>query len=268
MIDLHTHTTRCCHATGLPREYAEFAIRNGITHFGQSCHSPWMMQQASRQMAMRANELDDYVKDVLDLKAEFEGQLNVLLGLEIDWFKAADSKIKETAQRHPYDYFIGSVHHLPQFDFEYPSVRQLFRILDDEKEIWCEYFLSVAAMIESGLVDIVAHFDLPKVRSTLDPSEWIPLAQPAIEAAKGTEIVFEINTSGRDKKVGEYFPHPKLLDQIHQAGIAVTFGSDAHAPWLVGRYQEEAIKLLREIGFKSWCWFEGRERREMPLPPQ
>ena len=67
-----------------PDEYAEAAVSAGLTHFGQSCHSPWMLQEPGRPLAMGEEEIEDYVTDVLELRERFRGRVEILLGMEMD----------------------------------------------------------------------------------------------------------------------------------------------------------------------------------------
>jgi len=252
MIDLHTHTVRCCHASGSPEEYAEQAVRNKLTALGVSCHAPWMMQQPNRQMAMGYEEVSAYVSDILWLRAKFEGRLDVFLSMEMDWYPGADKLIAETRAKYPLDYALGSVHHLPQYAFENASVRNLFHHIP-ESEIWTAYFEATAAMIDSGLIDAVTHIDLPKLRSRMGKHDWLPLAEPTLDAlrrAKG-RVAVEINTSGRDKAIRTFFPEPEFLAAVHATGSPIILGSDAHGPTQVGRYFDEAIELAKSVGYDA-----------------
>ena len=43
LVDFHSHTTRCCHASGSMEAYVEQALAKGIQEFGFSDHSHWML---------------------------------------------------------------------------------------------------------------------------------------------------------------------------------------------------------------------------------
>jgi len=42
-------------------------------------------------------------------------------------------------------------------------------------------------------------------------------------------------------------------------------GSDAHGPEQVGRYFDDAIRLLKEIGYRELAVFSKRQRSFIPL---
>ena len=82
-------------------------------------------------------------------------------------------------------------------------------------------------------------------------------------------MAIEINTGGLRHPVHEIYPSPTFIRMIHEAGLAITFGSDAHAPkqaaWGLDLAREEAA----EAGFTHRAKFVGRERTMVPFecPP-
>jgi histidinol-phosphatase (PHP family) len=47
--------------------------------------------------------------------------------------------------------------------------------------------------------------------------------------------------------------------------VPVTLGSDAHGPEQVGRYFDEALELLHEVGYRELAVFSERQRSFIPL---
>ena len=85
----HSHTTRCGHARGTEREFVEKAIENGFSIWGFSDHTPYPFDPGYRSgIRMDVKELDSYVQTVLDLKKEYEKEIQVLLGLEVEYYPA------------------------------------------------------------------------------------------------------------------------------------------------------------------------------------
>ena len=89
LMDLHSHTTRCGHATGTMAAYVERALELGLADFGFSDHSHWMLLSSGKHYAMLAGELDDYVSDVRLLQARYdregENPLHLQLEMEMDF---------------------------------------------------------------------------------------------------------------------------------------------------------------------------------------
>src|SRR5207248_8005481 len=108
--DYHMHTPLCRHATGEPSAYAAQALKVGLTEIGFSDHSP-MRQDDFDNWRMRFDQLDEYVEKVRKARKDFP-QLTVRLALEVDYLPGQEDWIRDLAARHPWDYFIGSVHYV------------------------------------------------------------------------------------------------------------------------------------------------------------
>src|SRR5699024_1237415 len=92
-FDFHTHHERCGHATGTIREYIEAAIAKGFDMIGISDHSPHFYSSEDRlsPKTMAKSEFASYVDEVLHLKEVYKHKIDVLLGVESDYF-AGDRK--------------------------------------------------------------------------------------------------------------------------------------------------------------------------------
>ncbi|MFQ9393394.1 MAG: PHP domain-containing protein [Lachnospiraceae bacterium] len=87
IANYHTHTWRCMHAEGTEREYVERAIEGGLKILGFSDHTP--MPYANGYVSnvkMRLNQLEGYVDTVLNLKKEYEKDIEIHLGLEVEYY--------------------------------------------------------------------------------------------------------------------------------------------------------------------------------------
>jgi len=73
-------------------------------------------------------------------------------------------------------------------------------------------------------------------------------------------VAFEINTSGKDRPCGEFFPGDELLKAFCKAGVPVTLGSDSHMKEQIGRHFGEARTILKEIGYTTITRFRNRKR--------
>ena len=108
--DYHMHTPLCRHATGEPGEYAKRALGLGFKEIGFSDHSP-MPRDDFDDWRMRNDQLDEYVEKVCKARKDFP-QLTIRLALEVDYLPGHEDWIRRLAARHPWDYFIGSVHYV------------------------------------------------------------------------------------------------------------------------------------------------------------
>jgi histidinol-phosphatase (PHP family) len=262
--DYHMHTPLCRHAVGEPTEYATRAIQLGFEEIGFSDHSP-MPQDDFDDWRMRADELAQYVASVEQARLAHP-QLKIKLGLEVDYLPGMEPWIKHLAGLYPWDYLIGSVHYVEDgwaVDSPYKISEWKKR---DADEIWAKYFERLTMAAESRLFDIVGHADLPKKFCFYPKHDWTPGFSKFLAAAKAADAAMELNTAGLRKDCKEIYPAPRLVQMAHDAGVKITFASDAHAPEEVGCSFTEAITLARSAGYSEYCRFSGR-KRDMSLIP-
>ena len=154
------HTPLCHHAVGEPSEYAAHAIKMGLREIGMSDHSP-MEKDDFDNWRMRFDQLDEYVEKVRKAEREFP-QLEIKLGLEVDYIPGYEEWIRHLAALHPWDYFIGSVHYVSEWwDLDNPQKLSEWR-KRDPFEVWTTYFERLTMAAESQLFDIIGHADLCK----------------------------------------------------------------------------------------------------------
>ena len=79
-VNYHGHCSRCRHAMGSAREYAEEAQKKGLVRYGFSDHMPYPDNRADLRMPYA--ELEEYLNEIWELKREFAPQLTILCGLE------------------------------------------------------------------------------------------------------------------------------------------------------------------------------------------
>ena len=118
---------------------------------------------------------------------------------------------------------------------------------------------------ESKLFDIIGHADLCKKFCFYPKEDCTPLYTRFLEAARRNEVAIELNTAGLRKECKEIYPSPSILRLASQAGVAITFGSDAHAPGEVGLNLGDAVNLARRSGYTHCVRFTRRQRHVVEL---
>jgi histidinol-phosphatase (PHP family) len=209
---------------------------------------------------MRLADLDAYVAQVRQAQADHP-RLIIRLALEVDYLPGHEPWIRELAARHPWDYFIGSVHYVSDtWDIDNPAKLSEWN-QRDPFEVWSLYFERLTQAAASGLFDIIGHADLPKKFGHRPARDCSGLEEPFLRAARAHQCAVELNTAGLRKECREIYPGRELLQRAFQQGVPITFGSDAHAPEEVGMNFAEAVQLARETGYHQGCRFAARQRR-------
>jgi histidinol-phosphatase (PHP family) len=261
--DYHTHTPLCRHAIGEPVELAARAAQLGFTEMGFSDHSP-MPRDDFDNWRMRLDQLEEYVEKVR-LAQRTHPSLTIKLALEVDYLPGHEDWIRALAARHPWDYFIGSVHYVSDsWAVDDPSRLSEWKTRD-AFEVWSVYFDRLTMAAESRLFDIIGHADLPKKFGFRPQRDITGLVDRFLQSAASSGVAVELNTAGLRKECREIYPAPAIVRMMHQHGIPITFGSDAHAVEEVGMNFAEAIALARSVGYTETCRFTQRRRELVPL---
>jgi histidinol-phosphatase (PHP family) len=259
LIDYHTHHVRCGHASGELEDYVKRGIEIGLTQLGLSDHMPLLHVDPATYlpgMAMAKEELPRYVEECLELKEKYKERIDIREGYE--------SEIKAIIDTYPWDYVIGSVHFLGTWDIS--DYRQLERWEGREiYEVYAEYYDAVCKAVRTGFYDFIGHMDVIKrygYKPEQDPWE---LEMAALDAVKEQGLAIELNASGLRMPCEEMFPSRRMLEYCYKRGIPLTIGSDAHQPERLGQYLDQAVSLLKEIGFNEIATFSARKRQLITL---
>lgn len=243
----HTHTFRCFHAQGNDADFAAAAAEQGFSVIGYSDHSPWPFKGYVSGMRMPASALDDYVNSITDLRAQYKGKMEILLGLECEYFPQYLPWMCAMVEKHGLDYLILG-HHFSGDETTGPyngSLRDPADVLRYQKD--------VCAAMKTGLFAYICHPDLfmrgyPQFDNTCEKA-----SRAIIETALETGTPLEYNLLGlqhnfEDGKPG--YPHPAFWDLVAEYQATAIIGIDAHTP---GAYRNEQLiaraeRDLAELG--------------------
>jgi histidinol-phosphatase (PHP family) len=259
LYESHCHTPLCHHAIGEPDEYAAVALRRGFKGITFTCHCP-LPDGFSARVRMAPEQFDDYVAMIHATRDRFAGRLDVRLGIESDYYPGVEPWLEKLHARVPLSHVLGSIH------YQVSDYRKLY-YTGDVRAYQELYFDHLARSAESGLFDTLAHPDLIKNESVedWDFERLRETISRALDRIAATGVAMELNTSGVLKLYPEMNPSPAMLVMMHERGIPVVIGADAHDPERVGDGYEEALKLLQQTGYREISYFIDRKRQTIPI---
>lgn len=262
IFDFHTHHERCGHAEGCIRDYIEAAIENGLAMIGISDHSPYFYSEEDQlypHIAMAKSEFPRYVQEVLTLKEEYKEKIDVLLGVESDFFPEYWKLYREEYAKYPFDYIIGSVHFVDGINI---FKRDRWEGLTKRQQVETKdtYYHLIQQSAKCGLFQILGHIDAMKGFYPQFSAIQTDAIEQTLQVIAEENIAIEINTSGKTKDCGGWYPADDILERALHYGVDVTFGSDAHTPERVGDDFAQVQERLRAIGFKKWCFFKQKQK--------
>ncbi len=254
--DYHMHTPLCRHATGSPEAYVAAALAAGLTEIGISDHSPMPMPFDDWRMELA--EFPLYLDWVEAARRAGGDRLAVRRSLEVDWLEGGEAWIEQLVTMAPWDYLLGSVHYIGEWNFDNPAAKGRFADFGTDAA-WDRYWSLFAAAARSGYFHIMAHPDLIKKFGHRPGGDLRRYYEPAIQAVVDAGIAIEINTAGLFKDMGEMYPAMEFVELACEAGVPLTINSDAHAPQEVGRAFGAAALMARRAGYVELVRFaEGR----------
>ena len=260
LADYHMHTPRCKHAAGPMAAYVERGIALGLEEIGFSDHNP-LPHGLGANVRMDEAELDDYVADVLRLQAQYRDQIRVRLGLEMDYVEGLEPYLAAQRRRYPWDYVIGSIHYL---DPECQTIPWDRHLAVDFHPVYERYYALLRKLAQTGLYDIVAHFDVPKRSGRPATARATEAVTQTLVAIASAGMCLEINTSGlRHTELAhqpEGYPAWGIVTEALALKIPLTVNSDAHAPDQVGAGFAEVAAGLHAAGCRTLARFAAGKR--------
>ena len=242
----HTHTSRCFHAAGPDEAYVKAALENGFCSIGFSDHTPWPYRGFVSGMRMGEEMLGDYAQSVLALREAYRGRIEILLGLECEYFPQHLPWLREQISRYQIDYIILGHHFSPT---EPGGVYNGF--LKKPKELLL-YRDAVLEALDSGLFSYIAHPDLFMRGYERFDRHAEAVSVSIIRRAIETETPLEYNLLGfhhgeSDGKPG--YPYPDFWRLAGSMGAEAIIGIDAHQP---EAYADHAAFEAAEETLTQW----------------
>ena len=260
-FNYHSHTERCGHAVGSDEAYVKEAIRNGYRYMGFSDHAPYRNGDAPGER-MRVEELFDYIHSVRELQHAYQDQIEIRLGMEIEYF---EEQLDELMQyKEEMDYLILGQHgpalYAPEFYDNHSDADVL------------HYASLIEKACEKGLPDIIAHPDLFMFGKEVWTEACCEAAHRICASAQKHGVILEVNLNGLrygKRKLGEEFrytyPYRSFWEIACTYDVDIVYGLDAHAPQKYADQDCFAIvnqEILYDLPlkFRNELRFEDRNR--------
>lgn len=230
IFNYHTHTFRCGHANGTDEDYVAAAIEAGYKVLGFSDHTPYK-NYPLKGIRMNWEDLDNYISSINSLKEKYKNQIQILLGLESEYYPEFIDEKKELLSK--LDYLILGQH------FTHPDAKiNYFNHNSDEQIL--EYGKTVCEAMESGLFKYVCHPDVFMNNQTEFNDTCIKTSHMICKKAAELDMPLEININGVRKgkttfPQGEryYYPFKEFWEIAASYNNKCLYGVDAHDPSLI-----------------------------------
>jgi histidinol-phosphatase (PHP family) len=212
-------------------------------------------------------DFDVFNISLAHVKAQFPG-LNIRKGIEAGLDMNNLERIPALLSGQDLDIVIGSTHVVFGRDPYYPGFWETYtkqQAFDEYTELLLKTAQGCDFYDVLGHVGFISKFcpDANNLYRYSDYSDALDaLLKMLVERGKGLEI----NTNGL-LMTSSTMPEENIVRRFFElGGQIVTVGSDAHEEQIVGYRADEALQMLRGIGYKYVCAFDARKPRFIPIP--
>jgi len=256
--DYHIHS-EYSDGKASPEKYIDAALYAGMNEIGFAEHLNILFNDLT--WCIDHKKIPEYIGHISRLSNSYENII-IKTGFEVDYFPGRKKEIHDFLSPLKIDYVIGSVHYMG--DVTVDSSEEFYNG-KDFNELLFMYFEIVCEAVSSGLFDIIGHCDLIRIfgHQYNGNPEYL-YRHLALNMAK-YNVALEINTNGKNRPLGEFYPDVRFLHLFREANVPVCVNSDAHLPARVGENFDEAYKLLKDAGYGEMCTFNGRSRKMVPF---
>ncbi len=243
LVDYHVHSNYSCDGKSTILEMCQKAVELGIVEIGFSEH----MDFEPKDSGFGFFNYERYSHEIKSAQKLFRYRLAIRKGVEIDYQHCFEDDIRVWLENKSFDFIIGSVHYV---EHEYVDHRLVAR--KDLKEVYQAYFDEVARSIESGLFNVVGHFDLIRQyvansSSELRGFDYWERVKSILEGISGGKMYLEVNLKGWREGSKSMIPCSELVRFfIESGGKLISVGSDAHSTGEIGPGIRETLDFLAD----------------------
>lgn len=236
---------------------ARAAHKAGLQGLAFTEHLEWMPEDEATGFL----NFGAYFAELHKLQAQWNGDLEVLAGVEIGSPHHFPEQTRATLAAWPWDYVLGSTHWAEDLPGWQPVAFEA-----GIEAAYERYFRELLRLARDGEFDVLAHFDLVRRDSWAQLQQILPLESFAatvdavLEALVARGKGLEINTSALGMGLAEPCPGLAVLRRYRALGGEIlACGSDAHQSKRVGQHFEHARQLALEAGFTRLAQFRERQ---------
>lgn len=244
-------------------DFVKFALAKGMRKFGFSSHAPLPFHTSWN---MNLDDYPYYKQEYFRLKEKYAGQIELFLGLEVDYIEGVFNAHSDLYDTSDIQYKIGSVHYLDplpegrffSIDGRFSDFKKRLDVVynGDIRQAAERYFEISSNMVRNGGFDIVGHMDKISQNGMSCPDfnvkdKWyIRLVTDYLELIKTHGLMIEINTKSY-VRLGITYPDVQFFPIIKELDIPVMVNSDCHHPDKITEGFEEVFQMLKKAGINS-----------------
>lgn len=268
-IDYHLHTYYSDDSE-YPMEYlVQDAISKGISeicftdHVDYGIKRDWddqsdiYLPEEKTKLPVMNVKYPAYHAEIMQLREKYSSKIKIREGMEFGIQRHTIPQYEKLYSSYPFDFIILSCHQVEDKEFW----TQDFQSGRAQKEYNEKYYSEILEVIANyndysvlGHLDLIKRYDKAGIYPFENISDFISeILKEVIYDGKGIEV----NTSSVRYGLSEWLPSRDILLLYKElGGEIITFGSDAHEECQLGAFIPQAMKDLKEYGFRYFCTYD------------
>ncbi len=205
----------------------------------------------------------NYYKSIEKLIADVttRNDSRIKVGIEVGYNNNTKDEVNKFLNKHDFSLIILSIHDNDEAMFKYSNTKHLNYSTEKIITIYCkQMYDAVSSDVD---FDILAHigYIFRYFRDAVNPLEYVDHFDEVLKKLSETNKVLELNTGCLDygaANIEEFYL--QILKKFYSyGGKYISLGSDAHSASSYCRNFDQAIRLMKEAGFKHTTLVKNRK---------
>lgn len=262
--DLHTHCEFSFDSSEAPINMLKRAEELGLKYYALTdhCECHVYFQDGTDK------EMERAYKWMSETKRDYKGPVKFLKGIELGQPSQDIKAAMHALNGRDYDIVLGSLHNIKgeeDFFFWHRMTMDVDYGLD-------RYFREILEMLDYKIFDALTHLTYParyiycECGEDINYKRYINQVEEVLKKLIKNGIALEVNMKRDFIKLHDIEPDIEIFKMYRAlGGKLVTIGSDAHDTAFLGHGMNEALSMLKGIGFDSYTVFEKRKPIEIAI---
>ena len=270
LFDSHNHTTNSHDGKSTADALCLSAIERGLSGIAFTDHCDIEYYKDIKSFDNIVNS----VKEARNMNEKLQGELSVFAGVEMGegiWNREAADALGKLCD---FDVVLSSVHAVRCDKFDMPFSRIDFSEWTDQMitEYMRQYFVDMQEMVDTLDFDILTHLTVPldyikgRYGKACELEPHTSAIEGILKSIIRRDVSLEINTATLSSALNDTLPNTSIVKMYRDlGGKYITLASDSHTPERVGRHLDRVLDMIKELGYNSYCYYQGRERKNVEI---
>ena len=256
--DLHTHCEFSFDSSESPDKMLKRAEELGLKYYALTDHCECHVYFKDKVY----KDMDKAYKWMSKTQKEYKGPVKFLKGIELGQPSQDMKAALHALDGREYDIVLGSLHNIKDeedFFFWHRMSMNVDYGLD-------RYFREILEMLDYKVFDALTHLTYParyiycECGDDINYKNYIAQVEEVLKKLIKKGCALEVNMKKDFIKLYDIHPDIEIFKMYKSlGGELVTIGSDAHDTAFLGHGMNDALNMLKNIGFDSYTVFEKRK---------